>query len=53
MKASKNKMARINIGNIDAVKTLHICDCGKTINTNQKGKTPSLTKKIISIVKNV
>ena len=39
---------------IEVVKTLQICDCGKIINTTQKGITPKFNHiKIISIVKYV
>ena len=41
-------------GKIDVIKTLHICDCGKKTNINQKGNTPRFNqRKIISIVKYV
>ena len=30
----------INIGKIDVIKILDICELGKNIKTNQKGKTP-------------
>ena len=41
-------------GKIDAIKTLHICDCGKKTNISQKGNTPRFNqRKIISIVKYV
>jgi len=30
----------MNIGKIDVIKTLDICDCGKKIRVNQKGKIP-------------
>ena len=32
----------MNIGKIEIIKTFEICDFGKNININQKGKTPRL-----------
>ena len=44
----------MNTGKIEVINTLQICDCGKIIKTNQKGKTPRFNHiKIISIVKYV
>jgi len=35
---------RMNIGNIEVTKYLQMCDCGKKISINQKGRMPKLTQ---------
>ena len=35
---------KTKIGKIEVTKYLHSCDCGKKINSNQKGNTPKFTQ---------